>query len=436
MRRLGSKRQSRGSSLLMSLSVLTLLLVGCMSVVSLSSTSSMMSYRAWQKSEADSLAEAGVNAMYAQLSTADPNTKLPDESAIPQTLMKSLSQRGPADEGTYSAVILDKRTLIVDGKQQTRYTILGTGISSRTNTRSEVRASVTVSSGGKDLTYADDAAIVSNGDVVMTDDSFTKDFDGLDRASVFANKAIINTSAVVTIDGTASALLPSNIVGTAKAIVPLSSPIKFPSDSEMAEWKAKWEAQSRQKTPSFPNGNVRTSSVKCQSPVQLTGPCYINGDLNVTGGGVLTIDPDPDASKPVVVYVKGKVMVNNGSQLINNGIILVSEGSQTYNGKSDVYRTSPYADCGMFSFSKDLTKAISIRGESGVARVGVVYAANGGVTMDGLSTFDGCIRARGKGCKVIMSGGSSVVYHGPDTTFLPQNMTYVMGRLTDWYQVR
>lgn len=164
---------------------------------------------------------------------------------------------------------------------------------------------------------------------------------------------------------------------------------------------------------------------------------YITGDLSMNGNSTITLNADPAAPKPCVLFVHGSITVNGGSKLVNNGVLIVSDGIQTFNGNSNVYSVSDMVNCGLMCFNTDPNLSIKINGGAGVANVGVAYAINGGVTLSGGSVFQGSITAGGTPSTVSMSGGSSVRYEaGWNASFAPGAPSYTSSGLSNWVTTR
>ena len=104
-------RRSRGSVLM--LCMVTVLTIGLVSLAlfSMSSGSSRMSYKSWQKTQADSLAESGIYTMYAQIANVPANGVLNTANISTTSMTGTIGGSGMSD-GTYSATIVSSSTSV------------------------------------------------------------------------------------------------------------------------------------------------------------------------------------------------------------------------------------------------------------------------------------------------------------------------------------
>lgn len=428
------KKIKSGSALFYCLPLILALFVICVSLFTTSTSSSKISKIGWDKTQADALAETGISALYSQMTNVPANSSTINASPIATTTLSGTLGTEPAEaDGTYSSRVLSSSSANVGGQLTYTYVIEGTGTSRGGSPTSKCRTTFTMTANGMSGYTLGDQAIKTAGNVTLSGGSFTQDNSGNHAASISANGYIADSSSGLTIDGTASYYSSSSLSGKAYAIDPLTSPMSFPDSTTTSSWRTTWINQSEESTPSHPGGNIVSGSLSYGVNGTLTGPIYISGNLTVSGGHTLTINPDPAATPPCVVFVHGSVTVSGGSSLVNNGVLIVSDGTQTYSGGAGVYSVKDMVNCGLISFSTSSNNAVSITGGSGVANVGVIYAINGGATLSGGSVFQGSLTAGGVGSTVTLSGGSSVRYQGGwNNGFGPFAPGYTASGLTHW----
>ena len=404
-------RLRRGGALMLCLIAMMVTATITFSLYALSSTSSRLAYRSWQKTQANALAEAGLSELYAQISNVYTGQPI-DVAPIPTTTVTG--SIGPASQvdGTYSAKVISSSSTYNAGVTVFTYKLQGTGVSPNGKAQSIEQATFTMSTKSPLGFFLGDGAIKSAGSVTLSGGGFTKDTSGKQGASIFANGSISDSGGGgITIDGIASAYGGvSGVAGHADSIVAMASPMSFPDSTTTGQWRSMWLAQAQQATASYPSGHNISGNLSLTKSTTFTAPGYISGNLSLSGGSTLTIAADPAASKPVVLFVHGSVTVSGNSSLINQGVIIVSDGSMSFSGGSNTYAVTDMANSGLISYSTDSTSAVTISGGAGVANIGVVYAVNGGAKLTGGSEFVGSLTTGGVGSSTVLSGGSSIDY--------------------------
>ena len=433
-------RARRGIALATTLTFMLFVMTIGLAFVSLSSTSSQLGYLGWQKTQANELAEAGVYAMYAQiansLSGSSPSL---NSASIPATTLSSTFGSSSAADGTYSAYLVSHVASTVGAQTVTTFVVEGDGIAPNGRTQSQARATFTETTGSKAGNYGlQDAAITSAGNVLFQGGATTSDTSGSSGADAFANGTItVQNSSTYTVDGTASAYVssPSLNATDAKNVTPLTTKMSFPSPAAIASQQSAWLADAQESTPTYPGGHSFAGNETFGTSGTITAPEYVSGDLTVQGGATLTLQPDPAAAAPSVLYVHGKITVSGGSALINNGVLIVSDGTITVSGGSNApYVASDMTNSGLISFSTDSSKAINLSGGSTAENIGVLYAFNGGITLSGGSKLTGSATTASSSATVTLSGGGTHLYYssGMNSSFGGSNPTYTASTLGHW----
>lgn len=428
--------KQRGSTLILCLCASMSAIGLATALLWLETTSSKVSYRAWQKVQADVLAESGVEEMFAQIANAYAGQSV-NTSPIPPTTVNGTIGGISSTQGTYSAKVISSTSSLSGSVTVVTYRIQGTGVSPDGKTTSIKQSTFSMSTNGPVGSPLSDMAIKTNGSINISGGAYTKDPSGNHAASVAANGSIADSSSGMSIDGTASYYVNSNLTGKANSTVLLSSQMSFPDSTTTNSWHTAWLAQSQQATASHPSGNIVNGNLTFSTNGAITAPMYISGNLTVSGGHQLTISVDPSASKPCVLFVHGTVTVSGGSSLLNQGVVIVSDGVMTFSGGSNVYGVTDMVNSGLISFSTDLKNAINISGGSGAAQVGVIYAVNGGATLSGGSSYNGSLTTGGVGNTTTLSGGSSVYYlpgsNLKDGPFMP---SWTASSLSKWVALK
>lgn len=404
-----TRRRIRGSALLICVGTVLLAAALAATLLSLASTSSRLAYRSWQKTQADVLAESGIEQMYAQVANAYAGQSV-NNNPIPPTSVVGTIGASSVSDGSYSAKVISNTTATSGGVTTTTYVIEGDGTCPDGSVTSKQIASFSESTNGVAGGALGDMAIKSAGSINMSGGSYTKDPTGTHGAAISANGSITDSSAGLTIDGTAYYYLASTLTGKAYTTNQLTSPATFPDSTTTTNWRSLWLSQAQEATTSYPSGHIINGNASYSANKTITAPLYITGNLTMSGGHQLTVAVDPSAPKPCVLFVHGTLTISGGSSLLNQGVVIVTDGAQTFSGGSNVYGVTDTANSALISYSTDLKNAIVISGGSGAAQIGAVYAINGGATLSGGSSYYGSLTTGGVGSTTTLSGGSSVSY--------------------------
>lgn len=427
----------KGSALMIALWTTLTAITLCLALLTQVTGSTRLSYRSWQKAQANALAQSGVEQMYAQVANAYAN-QTTDSNPIPPTSVVGTIGGSSQSDGSYSANVVSSSSSLSGYVTINSYVIQGAGTSPDGIAASKKVATFSMSTNAPLGSLIADEAIRTAGNVNMSGGSFTTDPTGTHAASVSANGSITDSSPGLTIDGMASYFKPSALAGKARSTQQLASQMTFPPAATTTNWRSMWLAQSQQPTATYPAGNIVVGNLTVGSPAQtITAPMYIGGNLNVPGGHQLTVAVDPSASKPCVLFVHGTITVSGGSALQNKGVVIVSDGNMTFSGGSNVYGVTDMTDSGLICYSADPLNAINISGKSGSAQVGMIYAINGGATLSGGSSFNGSLTCGGLGSTVTLSGGSSIAYQpGFNNTNGPFVAKWVASSLSKWVSLQ
>ena len=461
--RMGIRRFASQRGIALPITMMALLGVSITGLLfySLSVGATLLTNRGAIKTQATSLAEAGINAMFASISSGLRSGTLTSATAIAAvTVPTTTLYRTPGDtttgDGTFSASVVSasgpttytttdntKSPPVVTYTDVYSVTVQGTGTGTN-GVQSTIRATfndvqLRNNTDGVYNTYPD-GALISNGPIVLQGNASTQSSVTMHGAGAMANGVISNVGNAYYVDGPIS-VAPASYSATQTALTKindytgtltqLSAPITaFETPAMISYEQTQWisDAQS--------SGNVLGGAVGTTgtgySPATgtLTAPAYINGDLNVQGGATLTLSRPSGAVGPVVVYVNGNINFTNGNgSIINNGVTLVCTG--TFNcGKNSTYSvgnypagsvdskgnsiagTPMYSDSGLISLSNSST-ALSITAGAD-AKIGICKALNGGVALSGTATLTGSIIAGGSGAQsgIQLAGNPTIIYPG------------------------
>lgn len=435
-----AKRLSRGSTLLICLGTVLLATALATTLLSLSSTASRMSYRSWQKAQADALAESGVEQMYSQIANAYYGQSADTNPIAPTSVVGQIGGSSSSD-GSYSASVVSSVTSTSGSVRMITYAIEGDGTSPDGKTTSKMIATFSESTAAPQGANLGDVAIKSAGKINMSGGSYTSDPTGTHGAGVSANDTVNDGSPGLTIDGTAFYYNNSNVSGKAVNTVQLLSPASFPDSTTTTGWRTTWISQSQQATTTYPLGHTVSGNLNYNASQTLIAPMYISGNLSIGGAGhQLMIAPDPAVSKPCVLFVHGNVSLAAGTSLLNEGVVIVSDGKITLNGGpgANSYSASDLNDAGLVSFNTDPNNAINIQSGHGISsQVGMLYAVNGGATLGGGASFYGSLTTGGTTGTANLAGGSAISYApGFNSTkgpFVPQ---WLVSSLSKWVSVK
>ncbi len=509
-------RPKSGFSLMLTILALLGFILLVLATAMLADAISRVGDRGAQKSAANELAEAGLNSFYDTIRTtmvSNNGSAYPNAPGGTTTLTTTMNGRART-MGTYTAqyVGTPTSTSTTSGSTTTttwKFTIMGVGTSQGGGTVSKVQGTFTGtiitssgSSGGGSFTGGaglGPGAIQSATTVIFKTDGGFRTIDSsasnATGSNVIANaglgwvpysqaRANANPN-VLQIDGDFETLAsPSSaysyttsastglykaagsqvFVSDTNGIVGMSSAASFPSATQTSAWQSNWITQS-QSTSNTYSGTVTASSLTPnptnpgQGEHRITAPAYINGNLNVDSGQMY-LQPNSNTTKSNVVYVTGNV--TNGALLYNRGVDLIVQGQYIETSSSAQYQLqtqySPYSSMTALYGAAALvslqasTTAINMYTSASTAE-GLVYAANGGMTVNGNNEIDGVLIAGGTGSAggvtLIPANGNSFVvkYHneavlgrtdfnlsGSTTTTVTQAFTPT--RFYPWVQVQ
>ena len=453
------RRRIRGAAMITTMMMITVLAVIGVSYMAMSSNSSRIAHRAFQKTQSTALAEAGVHAMFSQVT----QTLRSGSATMPTITATSLTSTVGGvtyNDGTYSATVISSpyvKTAVVDASGNTTgyietYTVTaeGTGTSPDGLTSSKVRATFTVSQRDTDaagtgaaFTFPDDA-VVSNGNILLQGSSATHDMTSFHGAGVSANGVISNNGNSYSIDGHISAA-PASYTATQSAlggspnclgnsVTQLAAPISFPDAATIATWQRTWASESSEATPTYSGGHTIPGSYTTPGiTMTMTAPLVINGDFNISHQANLTLNPEAGATAPYILYVHGNLTFDQGGcDVVNNGVLIVCDGVVTI-GKNSTYNTptSKLTTSGIISLNTS-SNAISLTAGSD-EQVGLCYAVNGGVLASGTATITGSVISGQTGATggISLQGNPTINYPGhlnKNFTGLPPSDTWTVSQ--------
>ena len=261
--------------------------------------------------------------------------------------------------------------------------------------------------------------MISNGDVEING-SVTVQTEpiGNKNAHIRANGNINVSGGAASVDGrvaaagtvtmsngvSSDALFPTGQSGAAR--------IAFPSEATVRAWKNEWTTAARagsvvNATDIFAGGKKNAT---------ITGPAYINGSLDMSGGETLTIT----GAGPI--YITGDVTMRGNSTMVNTSHVIVggtfrqvgttlADGSP--GGENPKYEANPATgetSPALISLSKHLTEAITLTGNATNNQFSVIYAVHGGITVHGTVEVRGSLVAGGEGADIIATGNYTHSY--------------------------
>lgn len=215
----------------------------------------------------------------------------------------------------------------------------------------------------------------------------------------------------------------------ADSVYGMDADVGFADEATVNNWKAKWISTTTKTGAIRFNSSIKSNNVAQRPGDQwrvISTPAYIDGDLEVLNGQQIRLMPSSSNNVENVVYVRGKV--KNMGQLLNLGVTLVIEDGYE-DGPTSEYKLdtqgTPYntrkkvLEASSLVCLKKSSEAIKIKTNSS-ALTGVMYAANGGIAVEGSNAeFSGMLVAGGRGgnggVKIRPGGGASfVVRYEPD----------------------
>ena len=398
--------------LLITVFALTSLVLLGLGLYSLSVTASRLADRGYQKVQATALADAGMQALYAQIAStpptgtsASPVWGTTDISAT--TLTSPLSGRR---NGTFSAQMASSSPSHSGGLYT--FQVQGTGVSPDGTATSKVTA--LFATAGPHFTFPN-GAIISNGSVTFGHShTGTSDLSSNHSGNVYANgNVIIEKNS--TVDGTVTVAPGFSVIGTNAAVVTAPTVTPFPTAANLQQWQVSWLKTAQSGTTYMP------ASV----PATVVAPAYISGDLTSN----VTIIPKSGTAS--VVYVAGTIFGNitvSSDGITTDAVTIVCTGPLAASTVSSVNGPS---GCTLVTLAAQ-TDAISLNNHSDMT--GTFYAAYGGITLKNPGmTFDGTLIAGGTdpalggtgGVTFGNGGGNAVVgypggnFNGSSTGLLP-----------------
>jgi len=378
--------RGRGMILLITVFALTGLALLGMGLYSLSVTTSRLADRGYQKVQATALADAGAQALYAQIAstplTGTSASPIWGTTAIPATtLISPLSGRS---NGTFSAQMASGSPLHSGGLYT--FQIQGTGVSPDGTATSKV--TTLFATAGPHFTFPN-GAIISNGSVTFGNShTGTSDLSSGHSGNVYANGDII-ISKNDTVDGTVTVAPGFGVIGTNSAVVTAPVVTPFPTTAQLQQWQASW----------LKTAQLGTTYASASVPATVIAPTYISGDL----ASNVTIIPTSGTAS--VVYVAGTISGN--ITVLSDGITadtvtIVCTGPLT---ASTISSANGPSGCTLVTLAAQ-TDAISLSNHSNMT--GAFYAAYGGIVLkDPHMTFDGTLIAGGTDPALGGTGGVS-----------------------------
>ena len=410
------RRCRSGSALPLTLVLLLVTMTLGLATFSLSTTSGTLADSGYQKMRATASAEAGMQALYAQMAQALDNfTSVPTSAS--GTLNSAINGASTTD-GSYSAKLISTS---VSGLVTT-YTGESTGTAPNGTTKSVIVATFTSTLPPGGPFHFPDGAIDSNGPVLLGNSHvYTIDNSSSNAANIAANGSVtLGNNAVVNGSVTTATVYSG---GTVTGPVTTGKITPFPSASTLTTWQTSWLGTAKSGTQ---YGTCPPSGTT------ITAPAYVNGDLSNS------LNLMPCAGTNSVVYVNGNVsgdvyVPSDGNP--NDGVTIICTG--TFLSQNLTEANPPYTctvvtlDSNSIDFSNSTRNMIE----------GVIYAANAGFNMKNPSwTFDGSVIAGGSAGVSFGNGGGNATVHYPGNnlnsnsnsfTFAPQLST-----LTNWVQIQ
>jgi hypothetical protein len=198
------------------------------------------------------------------------------------------------------------------------------------------------------------------------------------------------------VDGDISAVGTIDVGGVAGTATAGAAPYTFPSQADIDAFQAELVAAAQV-------GGTQPSQ-SYGADVVVNTPVYIDGDFTVSGGHTLTLTGND------VFYVSGNLTVSGGGTILNDGVVAVG-GIAQLSGGGGYNLTADPSQTLVVSFSTD-QKALELSGGSAGIAQGPAFAPNGGILLNGTSSWRGSLIAGGntvaRGAE--LSGGSSVTY--------------------------
>lgn len=383
--------KNRGMATGAAMALCTLVMLTVMTMANLSITAMRLTQNGRDKAISLSLAEAGIDDAVDRIRL---NNSYPGTGGA-----QSLHDADGKLIGTYNTVTVRVNDNLID--------VYSTGTTTNEKPR-QVRARAAISG----LTIGD-GAMISNGDIVVNGSIDLKtDPLGMRNAHIRANGNTLVKGIGAYVDGRVSAvgtvtmndgvstdtLFPKGQAGAAR--------IPFPSKKTVKDWENQWIAQAKA-GPTIP-GPIKTS-------VTITAPAFIDGNIDLQGSVVVKIEGTG------VVYVNGNVTMQGNTKLINSTqLVIKGKFRQQASALLGITETPEYLADGTWSYtppvmialSNDPTEAIYLTGSAANNQYSMIYAANGGIYVDGSSEIRGALVAGGEGAQIYSEG--SYIHKYPD----------------------
>lgn len=390
--------------LLTTFALICLTLLG-LALYSLSITSSRLADSGYQKVQATALADAGVEALYAQVASTVPG----GTSASPvwaTTAIGSTALTSPLtgrSNGTFSAQMAAASPSYSGGLYT--FQVQGAGVAPNGTTRSQVTALFATT--GTHFTFPN-GAIISNGPVTFGNShTGTSDLSGAHQGNVYANGDII-VHKNNTVDGAVTAAPGYSVTGAAYVSQGVTAPTvtPFPTAAQLQQWQASWLNTAKTGT-TYPSNAV---------PAVITAPAYISGSLTSN----VTIIPTSGARS--VVYIAGTISGDikaDSDGITTDTVTIICTGPLTSQTVSSLNGPS---GCTLVTLAAQ-SDAIALTNHSSMT--GTFYAAYGGATIRNPGmVFDGTLIAGGTdpalggtGSVTFGNGGGNAVVTFPGGNF-------------------
>jgi len=396
--RLRRRRRSAGFSSIAVLFVVSLTAIAALVLIATSLFQVRTSVRGENRSNALMLAEAGIDDAVQRMQN---NLSYAGTQGAAMTMFE--------DPGTNSRAFGNFDTTVTRlSDTQRRITSVGRTSNGTTTT---VHALVNIET----RPLGSFAAIAANGNVTIGGTADIKTVDGttlgtplppkVNLANAFAN-GNVSMGGSSTLDGQLQAV--GSVSGTVNAVLGGVAGVPafpFPSTATTDAWRTDWisRAGTAQSPPQF-NGNNRSRTINA--------PANINGNIRLNSGETLEL------RGPGVVYVSGSINIGAQATLIN-GATLVVNGTFEQQGQA-VYRITPVANPTATNPTPSLTvygggatgatNTLTIAGGGATVAMGIVYAVNGSIQVNGTSTFVGALVAGGAGSQINATGTYQHLY--------------------------
>lgn len=269
-----------------------------------------------------------------------------------------------------------------------------------------------------------EGAMISNGSVNINGQGYTLTFNVSNTRHVAHVRANgnIQCTGQSSVDGgiyaTGSLSLGNQVQSIeSKAGVP---PMQFPDAAAIATMQQNLITEAKK------GGTIGAVTVTGQRTETINTPVYIDGDVNVNSQSKLIFT----GTGPV--YVNGSVTATGQSEIDNNATLAARDSIDS--AGQGIYRiTGGFNNCAMLSFSNNQTQAIKISGQAANIQMGIVYAVNGGVQINGQGSVYGAVISGGILSRSVIVGQSNIIYPADlmsDNIALPKT-----SKITSWVEM-